>query len=707
MSGDLLRVRGLTTTVQTDSGSFDAVRGVNIDVNPGEIVGLVGESGSGKSLTARSIIGLLPGRRVKISGGSVCYRGQELVGLSEKQLARLRGSEIAMIFQDPQSYLNPVMPVGDQIAESIHEDVTRGEKMARVEELLSLAGIPPGRRISEQYPHQLSGGMNQRVLIAMALAGSPRLLLADEPTTALDVTIQAQILALLRRLSAELGMSVLMISHDLGVISEMCDRVYVMYAGNIVESTDVRSLFSGRARHPYTMGLLDSIKFLNDPDAELTSIPGSAADPADPPQGCRFHPRCPHAVEHCRVEEPILRGDDGFVPGQLVACHLATNLQIVAAPADADESIVATPTTPTAWPAEPSGPPLLEMVGLHRYFELPAQPGRKQARVQAVVDVNLSLRKGSSLALVGESGSGKTTIARMVMKLLDPSEGEVRFNGVALSEMGRHTVREYRRRVQIVFQDPYASLNPTRTVERILTQPYTTHRICSHKEALGRAEELLHQVGLDTRYLERYPHQLSGGERQRVAFARAIALDPELVVADEPVSALDMSIRSQVLDLMKKERVENGRSYVLITHDLANAATLTDQIAVLYLGRTVEVGNTRQVLESPLHPYTAALIASTPVPDAEVARRARGPVVEGEIPSPVDPPSGCVFSTRCAYAVPGKCDTERPPLRQIAPDRLAACHFSEQWLDGGVPEPLTVELPSRRQTSDVATSRTD
>lgn len=697
----LLQVEGLTTAVRTLRGIAYPVNDVSLHVDAGEMVGLVGESGSGKSLTARSILGLLPKPEANTVAGSVLLNGRDLLPLNDAMMSKVLGREISAVFQDPATYLNPVMTIGNQIREALHSDAKAATQTLAVDDLLEKVELPRSAGVAGRFPHELSGGMKQRALIAIALAGQPDLLIADEPTTALDVTIQAQILSLLSRLRKDLNMGILLISHDLGVIAETCDRAYVMYSGRIVESGSVEDVFS-YPRHPYTRGLLASAEDLWSSDRQFRHIPGRVPDLYDRPSGCAFHPRCGFAVELCKEETPVLRR---IALSQDAACHLADDIPARTSsdamtgtsfgPVEDHGQISSTGPSVRSpvsgiWTVEDLRPqelrsegpavgpaPLIEGRGLTKRFPLERMSfmgPRKQLR--AVETVDLRIDEGESLALVGESGSGKSTIARLLIGLLRPTAGEVRFRGTPLQSIRGEDRRHFRSQVQMIFQNPYSSLNPTKSIAHILKQPYLTHNVCSSAEALERASALLQSVGLSSHHLTYFPHQLSGGERQRVAFARALALGPKIVIADEPVSALDMSVRAQVLGLMKDFRVSQGISYLLITHDLPNALALADRVAVLYLGQVVETGPTEEVFAQPKHPYTRALLAATPVADPLAARSRRKSLISGEIPSAVAPPSGCAFHPRCPFAR-DRCVSEAPALRAVG-GATVACHFAEE-----------------------------
>ena len=667
MTAPLLDVRNLTTLITSRRGIVRAVDGVSFALEAGETLGLVGESGCGKSMTGLSLLGLLPPGGAIVGGSSVVLAGRELVGLPERELHRVRGSDLAMVFQDPMTALDPTKTIGRQVAEPVllHRRCSRAEATDRAVEVLGLVGLPHPRQRLNDYPHQLSGGLRQRVLIAMALANEPRLLIADEPTTALDVTIQAQILALLADLRTRLGMAMILITHDLGVAAGHTDRVNVMYAGRIAESTSTGRLFRGM-RHPYTQSLLAAVPLLTqDPAHALRTIPGQPPDLADLAAGCRFAERCPAATERCRTEEPLLAG-----PAEhQFACWHPTDGPLPPGPATVSRR-------PADLPATTDRPPLLEARNLVREFPVGGNwlPGRPRRVVHAVSDVSLALGPGQTFGLVGESGCGKTTLGRLLVGLDRPDAGAITVDGTDLSQLHGRELRRRRRDQQMMFQDPFSSLNPRMRIGSILREPLQIQGLGTARQQKARVAELLTEVGLPARALELYPHEFSGGQRQRIGLARALALTPKLIVADEPVSALDVSVRAQMLNLMKRLQAAHGLSYVVISHDLAVVRYLATRIGVMYLGRLVEVGSADDIHQRAAHPYTAGLLAAVPVPDPELERAKRDVGISGELPSPIDPPSGCRFRTRCPRAQ-NRCALEEPALRLFDADHTAACHF--------------------------------
>ncbi len=682
----VLEISDLSTHIQLTKSVVQAVGNVNLQIEQGETLGLVGESGCGKSMTGLSIMGLLPpGGR--IVGGSVKLAGRELVSLPDAELRKIRGNEIAMIFQDPLTSLDPTKSIGYQVAEPVrlHKGASREEAMDRAAEVLGLVGLPRPRERLTQYPHQLSGGLRQRVMIAMALACEPKLLIADEPTTALDVTIQAQILALLDDLKSRLGMAMLLITHDMGVIAGHADRVNVMYAGRIVETAETGTLFD-HMHHPYTQALLASIPRLDqDQTQRLITISGLPPDLASPPGGCRFAARCSRAQDKCRTDEPSLIGeslDHRFscwfpVDGPLARQASNGHKQAPATVTDSPVPLTVTePPAPQAGqePADSDGP-LLELRDLVR--EYPITHGimqRKLGVVHAVSGVSFGVNAGETFGLVGESGCGKTTVGKLVVALETPDQGTVLLGGRVVSGLSGRELRQQRRHLQLMFQDPYSSLDPRMRVGAIIGEPLAIQRIGSRKEQQERVFELLSEVGLPRNAVERYPHEFSGGQRQRIGLARALTLNPRVIVADEPVSALDVSIRAQVLNLMKRLQADHGLTYIVISHDLAVVKYMADRIGVMYLGKMVELGSGADIYARPAHPYTAGLLAAIPVPEPEIARANVKAGVAGELPSAVNPPSGCRFRTRCPIAQE-LCAEEEPQLRSFGPGHVAACHF--------------------------------
>ncbi|MEV4013060.1 ABC transporter ATP-binding protein [Nonomuraea angiospora] len=659
------------TDLNVSFGNVPAVRGVSYHVEPGEVLGIVGESGSGKSVTSAAVMGLLPpGARVT---GSVRLHGKELIGAPERELTSFRGKSISMVFQDPLSALTPVYRVGDQIAEAVrvHQRVSKETALVKAIELLELVGIPRPAERALAFPHEFSGGMRQRVVIAMAIANDPDVIICDEPTTALDVTIQAQVLEVLKKAQRKTGAAIIMITHDLGVVAGFADRVLVMYAGRPVEVGDVDDIYYGM-RMPYTVGLLGSIPRVDRGARQpLTPIEGSPPSPEALPPGCPFAPRCPMKIDACDEGEPPLF-DVGA--GHRAACIRWEEVR---------------PREPVLVPVEPARRErgertVLEVHGLVK--EYPLLKGaifkRRVGTVHAVAGVGFDIRQGETLGLVGESGSGKTTTLTQILELAAPQSGRIVVLGRDTARLSGPERKAIRRDMQVVFQDPLASLDPRMTVHDILAEPLRTH---GRRRPGRRVAELLALVGLDATHAARYPQDFSGGQRQRIGIARALALEPRLLVLDEPVSALDVSIQAGVINLLGSLKARLELSYLFVAHDLAVVRHIADRVAVMYLGRIAEIGQVDAVFDAPAHPYTQALLSAIPLPDPIRERARERILLEGDLPSPANPPTGCRFRTRCPKFRGELTDEQRalcvnvePEVRPLGEDQGAACHYAER-----------------------------
>ncbi|MCU0833905.1 MAG: ABC transporter ATP-binding protein [Chromatiaceae bacterium] len=665
MVSPLLQVSRLTTRLGGEGQPVRVVDGVDLEIRKGETFALLGESGCGKSMLALSLMRLLPPSG-RIVGGSVRLGDTDLLALPEGAMRRVRGGRMAMIFQEPQTSLNPVLTVGQQIAEAVrlHDGTTRRQVRERVQGLLQAVGIPePARRVDE-YPHQLSGGMKQRVMIAMALAGDPELLIADEPTTALDVTIQAQVLRLLKGLQRETGMAVLLITHDLGVVAETADRLAVMYAGQIVETATSAGFFADPA-HPYSRRLMDSLPSPEKRAGRLAVIPGRVPPLDRPFTGCRFADRCHRVMDRCREIEP---GWHQPSASQGVRCLLWAEGR-----PESDVPATGAAAGLVRIAAEPSRQPLvLRVDGLQVHFPIHRGVFRRVVgQVRAVDGIDLELYAGRTLALVGESGCGKTTAGKGLLQLIRPTAGVVRYGGVDLAGLKGRALRRQRKDLQIIFQDPFASMNPRMLVGDIVGEGLQALGLEPNRaRRRARVAELLGQVGMSAEAADRYPHEFSGGQRQRICIARALAVEPRVIVCDEPTSALDVSVQAQILNLLKRLQDELGLAYLFITHNISVVSYLAHEVAVMYLGRIVERGTVDEVLDDPKHPYTRALLSAVPVVDKDKRREIIR--LEGDMPSPSSPPEGCHFHPRCPEGI-AECRQAYPPPTRLSETRSVRC----------------------------------
>lgn len=687
-SEPVISVRDLTVSFASEAGTVHAVRGMNFDLYPGKTLGIVGESGSGKSVTSMAIMGLLD-KNASVKG-SITYHGEELLNKSDFEMSEIRGKGIAMVFQDPLSALTPVFSIGDQIKEAL---VTHNPKMTEQQihdrsiELMNLVGIPDPEGRLKSFPHEFSGGMRQRVMIAMAIANDPDVIIADEPTTALDVTIQAQVLEVLRKAQRETGAAVIFITHDLGVIAGVADDIVVMYAGRPVEKADVDSIFDHPAM-PYTMGLLGAVpRSDRERNSRLVPIPGSPMNLVNMPKGCPFAPRCPLATDICHTTEPAMEPVPGR-PGQFVACHRTQ--EIVSKGLTFHDVYTVAEAAKSKFAGVPRDERKMVLDVKHMRKTFPLTAGgflrRKIGEVKAVDDVTLDVREGETVALVGESGSGKSTTLMEIMAFKQPQDGEIEMFGTKLEhKMPREKRRELRSSVQYVFQDPMSSLDPRLPIYDILAEPMKVQHY-SKEQIRERIGELMRLVELNPDQVDRFPTQFSGGQRQRIAIARALSVNPQLVLLDEPVSALDVSIQAGVINLLEDLQNKLGVAYLFVAHNLSVVRHISSRVAVMYLGRIVESGAVEDVFEHPLHPYTQALISAVPVPDPKAERTRQRIVLEGEVPSPTETFEGCPFMGRCplmpklSAEQQARCRGGRPALRPYDTSRPSghqvACHFA-------------------------------
>ena len=665
MSDPVLEVEDLRTWFFTDQGVARAVDGVSFTVGKGETVGIVGESGCGKSVTALSVMRLLE-EPARIVGGSIRFRGRDVLAMRPPELRAMRGGDVAMVFQDPMTSLNPVIRIAQQLSEAMTIYGRSGaEAASRGVELLGGMGISMPERAMKQFPHQFSGGMRQRVVLAMGMSNEPALLLADEPTTALDVTIQAQILDLLRDLNRDFGTAIVLISHDLGVIATICARVIVMYAGEIVEQGPTAEVLAN-PRHPYTAALLNARPGLDTErgDRRLATVEGMPPDPLSQPSGCRFAPRCPMRLPVCDQHPSLLETG----PDRLARCWRAND----------DMHPFARPTRTAVEDVASTDQPIMRVAGLVKHFHMGGGMLAKRHTVRAVDGISLTIERGEIMGVVGESGCGKSTFARTLLRLYKPDGGSIRFDGQEIATASAAAMRPLRRRLQMVFENPYASLNPRMTVEAILSEPLRYHGLTHNAEDTGvRVDELLGLVGLASGARGRYPHEFSGGQRQRISIARALAVRPDFIVADEPISALDVNIQAQIVNLMIDLRERFGLTYLFIAHDLAVVRHICDRIMVLHLGQVAEIAPADDLFTAPLHPYTRYLISAEPKlhgPDGGDGRMK----LTGEPANAIDPPSGCRFHTRCPIARK-ICADEVPVPRMMRPRHEVACHFAGEF----------------------------
>ncbi|MBP1701023.1 MAG: oligopeptide/dipeptide transporter ATPase [Chloroflexi bacterium] len=687
----ILSIENLTVAYYLHGEWQDAVRDVSLQIHPGQVYGLVGESGSGKTTLAMAIMRYL-GVTGVIRSGKIIFSGRDIAAVSQADMREIWGAQISLVPQNPHSALNPSIRVGEQVAEILRIHLGMGQVAARqyTLELLHQVRLPDPKRVAESYPHQISGGMQQRVLIAMALSTKPQLLILDEPTTSLDVTTQAAILDLIRELIH--GTTVLYVTHNLGVVAQICDRVAVMYAGELVEDAPLEELFN-RPLHVYTQGLLESVPRLGETklNARLKAIPGQIPSLGARPQGCVFMPRCWLADESCKERPPLFE----FQPEHRTRCHHWQELIDVQAgaprPTGVDHATLPLQNIPSS--VDETAPPVLTLQDLRVHYAISHTLGefvqRKPARqVEAVDGVSLEIAAARTLGLVGESGSGKSSLARAVVGLVERTDGQVELLQASLPARLSQRDIETLRQLQMVFQDPEEALNPHQTVGSTLRRPLITLLGLSAGEADSRIDQLLQAVKLPPEYKDRMPARLSGGEKQRVAIARAFASNPDLLIADEAVSSLDVSIQASIINLLNELQAGLGTTLLFISHDLGVVTYLSDSIAVVYLGRLMQIGPAGGLLEPPYHPYTEALIADIPIADPG-ARRA--PIrLESETPSPLQKPTGCPFHTRCHRKIGVICQTQAPPWQETADGKRIYCHIPIEQLQAAQPPILKI-----------------
>lgn len=689
MVNPVLSVENLGVSYYTRQGALPALHDISFEVGEGEIVGLVGESGCGKSTVACSLMRLLPPNG-EIAGGQVLLNGRDVLKFEKDDMQRLRGSEIAMIFQDPMTSLNPVFPVWTQMYDAMLSHHMKSDDAGislrkQAIDVLERLGLPDPAQQIDSFPHEFSGGMRQRIMIAMALMMKPFLLIADEPTSALDVTLEAQILQLIKELQKDFDTSILYITHDLGVVAQVCDRVVVMYAGRVVERQEVFGLFENPV-HPYTQALLSAVPSRNRRGQPLETIPGSVPSLRELPSGCKFADRCSIAKPICQIEEPAF----SIFKGAGVRCHArnpesgyhtSKNISLRETLSKQNQGKQASGPGPVAAQAKSGhNGKLVELHNVTTKFTdrcgiVKRLQGSKPDCVRAVDRVNLAIRAGEVLGLVGESGSGKTTLGRTILQMVPQFSGQIFFEVEEIT--GTHTKRinRLRRNMQMIFQDPVSSLSPRLRVSKLLREPYKIHNVS--RENRRNIYELLEMVGLSREQGDKFPHELSGGQARRVSIARALALQPKFLIADEPTAGLDVSVAASILNLMDDLSQKLGLTYLIITHNLNVLGYVADRIAVMYLGKIIEIGSTDQIFDSHVHPYTLALLSAVSEPDPHARVKKKGFILTGEIPSPRNPPSGCVFHPRCTFAEK-LCSVEIPELRKIENNHLAACHFYEK-----------------------------
>jgi len=672
----LIEVKNLTTEFQQQKGILKAADGVSYYLDSGEIVAFVGESGSGKSVTQYSGVQLIPCPPGKIAGGEVIFEGKNLLEYKQNgpELQEVRGGKIGIVFQEPMTSLNPVMTIGNQLTESIilHLKLSKSDAKKRAAELLGQVGIPDPETRLDEYPHEFSGGMRQRIVIAMAMSCNPKLLIADEATTALDVTTQAQILNLMQDIVKKTNTAMVMVTHNLSIVARYADRVYVMYAGEIVESGTTEEIFK-TPHHPYTIGLMNAVPGLNDPkDRKLIPIHGYVKNLVNRKNECQFMDRCPYATSECKnAEDPGLRAVEGE-ENHYVACHreIGKNTKVERVFDVSDREY-----RPFDYAGKTDNDKILKVSDLKVYF--PVYKGvlkKKTADVKAVDGLTFDIYKGETFGLVGESGCGKSTAARAILRLNDITGGKVIFEGEDISRLNEVEMRPVRKNMSMIFQDPFSSLDPRQRAGDIVMEPMTNFPGTMTKAQMEkRVDELFELVGLDPSYKDRVPHEFSGGQRQRLVIARSLSTNPDFIVCDEAISALDVSIQAQIINLLEELQDKLQLTYLFIAHDLSVVRHISDRVAVMYLGQMVELADWNELYSHPQHPYTKSLLEAVPIPDPDLEKTKQRQIIKGEVPSPIHRPLGCAFSTRCPYATE-ECRTMAPALKTMQNGHKVACH---------------------------------
>ncbi len=669
----LLEVKNLATTFRSDGKEFNAIEGVSLHVDRGEIVGIVGESGSGKSVTMLSVLQLIasPGR---VAGGEVYLEGVEGNLLNHdgesETMRQVRGGRISMIFQEPMTSLNPVLTVGYQIQENLmlHSNMSAAEAKARTIEAMKMVNIPDAETRYGYYPQQFSGGMRQRIMIAMAMAPKPDILIADEATTALDVTTQAQLLEMIRTIAKETNTAVIMVTHNLGLVARYAERIYVMYGGHMMETSNAKEIFH-HTEHPYTRALLRAIPRLDDPkDRILIPIDGLPPVPSMRPKYCPFYARCEYRCDRCKEHTDASLKE--VRPDHYSSCCLTQ------AELDAKEEALKHKDYGASPERHTSNELCLDVRDVRKYF--PVYKGlmkRKVGDVKAIEDITFTIKQGETLGVVGESGCGKTTLARCIMRMYEPDEGQIIFHGKDIAHSKDRELKPFRPQVSMIFQDPFSSLDPRQNAGSIVGESLLIHKMVKNRlEYDQKVDELFRKVGLDPLMKERVAHEFSGGQRQRIGIARALSSNPKLIICDEPISALDVSIQAQIINLLEDIQAEMGLSYIFIAHDLAVVKHISDRILVMYLGRVMEIATCDDLYERPLHPYTQALLSAIPVADPTVEEQREAITVQGEVPSILKRPSGCPFHNRCPKCTK-RCEEETPVLHDAGDGHMVACHL--------------------------------